>query len=328
MRKNFLAGTGFAASAPAEGGGIAMYSPAFYAACTVGGVLSCGLTHTLVTPLDVVKCNMQARQLLRDSANRTARSRRTPAPLSRHPQVNPAKYKNIPTGFSLIVSEQGAMGLFKGWAPTAVGYSAQGACKFGFYEFFKKCVASREHSCCWRRGVVFARCRRAEQGPRPTGITPTWRAPPTRRSTRRASTWPAAPPPSSSPTWRCARSRPSRCGRRAPANSGGCRLFLRPFLHAASHPAEDTTRADTAPSLPSPGEGADQPHMGSRPQRRHAQVHRRGGLRRVRPLVFPPHTHVMSRVSHACFIPCQSIPRPDQPVGPPDSLHHDEVCSL
>lgn len=55
-------------------------------------------------------------------------------------QVNPAKYKNIPTGFSLIVGEQGAKGLFKGWAPTAVGYSAQGACKFGFYEFFKKCV--------------------------------------------------------------------------------------------------------------------------------------------------------------------------------------------
>jgi hypothetical protein len=75
LRRNFLAGAqGFAAAAPAEGGGIAMYSPAFYAACTVGGVLSCGLTHTLVTPLDVVKCNMQARQLFgqRDGANHTA----------------------------------------------------------------------------------------------------------------------------------------------------------------------------------------------------------------------------------------------------------------
>ena len=77
MRKNFLAGTGFAASAPAEGGGIAMYSPAFYAACTVGGVLSCGLTHTLVTPLDVVKCNMQARQLW-FASSRLQLSRATP----------------------------------------------------------------------------------------------------------------------------------------------------------------------------------------------------------------------------------------------------------
>jgi solute carrier family 25 phosphate transporter 3 len=38
---------------------IPMYSPAFYAACTVGGISSCGLTHMAVTPLDLVKCNMQ-----------------------------------------------------------------------------------------------------------------------------------------------------------------------------------------------------------------------------------------------------------------------------
>ncbi|AQK70318.1 hypothetical protein ZEAMMB73_Zm00001d016206 [Zea mays] len=36
-----------------------MYSPAFYAACTAGGIASCGLTHMAVTPLDLVKCNMQ-----------------------------------------------------------------------------------------------------------------------------------------------------------------------------------------------------------------------------------------------------------------------------
>jgi solute carrier family 25 phosphate transporter 3 len=55
--------------------------------------------------------------------------------------VDPARFKSIPVGFNLILAEQGAKGLFKGWAPTAIGYSAQGACKFGFYEFFKKCVA-------------------------------------------------------------------------------------------------------------------------------------------------------------------------------------------
>lgn len=49
----------FVVPAPSEPGKIAMYSPAFYAACTVGGILSCGLTHTAVTPLDLVKCNMQ-----------------------------------------------------------------------------------------------------------------------------------------------------------------------------------------------------------------------------------------------------------------------------
>ena len=34
-------------------------SPKFYALCAVGGALSCGLTHTAVTPLDLVKCRLQ-----------------------------------------------------------------------------------------------------------------------------------------------------------------------------------------------------------------------------------------------------------------------------
>ena len=71
-RKNFLAGRGFAASAPQEPGKIVMYSPEFYAACTAGGIVACGATHTAVTPLDIVKCNMQAR-LRRRSRSRRAR---------------------------------------------------------------------------------------------------------------------------------------------------------------------------------------------------------------------------------------------------------------
>eukprot|EP01025_Chloroclados_australasicus_P024448 TRINITY_DN2450_c0_g1_i1.p2 TRINITY_DN2450_c0_g1~~TRINITY_DN2450_c0_g1_i1.p2 ORF type:complete len:337 (-),score=32.58 TRINITY_DN2450_c0_g1_i1:252-1262(-) len=90
---------------------IAMHSSAFYQACTIGGILSCGLTHMAVTPLDVVKCNLQ---------------------------TDPAKYKNIGTGFGVVMKESGVTGLFKGWFPTLIGYSFQGACKFGFYEFFKK----------------------------------------------------------------------------------------------------------------------------------------------------------------------------------------------
>jgi len=38
---------------------IRMFSPAYYGACSAGGVFSCGLTHMAVTPLDLVKCNMQ-----------------------------------------------------------------------------------------------------------------------------------------------------------------------------------------------------------------------------------------------------------------------------
>ncbi|XP_050270666.1 mitochondrial phosphate carrier protein 3, mitochondrial-like isoform X3 [Quercus robur] len=100
----------FVVPAPNEPGKIEMYSPAFYAACTAGGILSCGLTHTAVTPLDLVKCNMQ---------------------------IDPAKYKSISSGFGVLYKDQGFKGFFRGWVPTLLGYSAQGACKYGFYEFFK-----------------------------------------------------------------------------------------------------------------------------------------------------------------------------------------------
>jgi len=82
----------------------------FYALCGVGGMLSCGLTHTLVVPLDLVKCRLQ---------------------------VDKAKYQNLGTGFKITMAEDGMRGLAKGWAPTLIGYSAQGVGKFGFYEGFK-----------------------------------------------------------------------------------------------------------------------------------------------------------------------------------------------
>lgn len=38
-------------AAPAEPGAIKMYSPEYYFTCALGGVVSCGATHTAVTPL-------------------------------------------------------------------------------------------------------------------------------------------------------------------------------------------------------------------------------------------------------------------------------------
>lgn len=52
-------------------------------------------------------------------------------------QVNPGKYKSMFNGFSVTVREDGLRGLGRGWAPTFIGYSMQGLCKFGFYELFK-----------------------------------------------------------------------------------------------------------------------------------------------------------------------------------------------
>merc|ERR1712187_605356 len=79
-------------------------SPKFYALCAFGGLLSCGLTHTAVVPLDLVKCRLQ---------------------------VDAAKYKNLSTGFKITMAEDGARGLAKGWAPKLRGDSVQGVGKLG-----------------------------------------------------------------------------------------------------------------------------------------------------------------------------------------------------
>lgn len=128
----------FFVPAPSEPGKIEMYSPAFYAACTAGGILSCGLTHMAVTPLDLVKCNMQ---------------------------IDPAKYKSISSGFGVLLKEQGVRGFFRGWVPTLLGYSAQGACKFGFYEFFKKYysdIAGPEYAAKYKTLIYLAGSASAE----------------------------------------------------------------------------------------------------------------------------------------------------------------------
>lgn len=103
------------AFAAGDSGSVVYGSAEFYAKCALGGALSCGLTHTAVVPLDLVKCRIQ---------------------------VDAAKYKSIGTGFKVTVAEEGVRGLAKGWFPTLVGYSIQGVGKFGFYELFKVLYAN------------------------------------------------------------------------------------------------------------------------------------------------------------------------------------------
>lgn len=102
----------------------------YYLKCCVGGILSCGLTHLAVTPLDVAKCNMQ---------------------------VDPTKYKGLIGSIKTIMAEEGSAALFKGWLPTLIGYSAQGCFKFGLYEFFKDYYANLvgEKAAAEYRGMIW-----------------------------------------------------------------------------------------------------------------------------------------------------------------------------
>lgn len=109
-KKNLVAGREIQAAATPTGESCEFGSNKYFALCSIGGILSCGTTHTFVVPLDLVKCRLQ---------------------------VNQDKYKNLFTGFKITVAEEGVRGLAKGWAPTLYGYSAQGMFKFGLYEVFK-----------------------------------------------------------------------------------------------------------------------------------------------------------------------------------------------
>lgn len=127
-----------AASAAVEGDSCEFGSPKYYALCGIGGILSCGLTHTLVVPLDLVKCRLQ---------------------------VDPGKYKSVLNGFKVTIAEEGTRALAKGWAPTFFGYSAQGLCKFGFYEYFKITYANilgEENAFLWRTSLYLAASASAE----------------------------------------------------------------------------------------------------------------------------------------------------------------------
>ena len=88
-----------------------------------------------MVPLDVVKCRIQVS--LTHTRAHTHTELYFVIVLYFFVKVNPTKYVNTKTGFKLTVREDGLRGLARGWAPTLVGYSLQGMCKFGFYEVFK-----------------------------------------------------------------------------------------------------------------------------------------------------------------------------------------------
>lgn len=126
------------AAAAVQGDSCAYGSPKFFALCAFGGAISCGFTHTAVVPLDLVKCRLQ---------------------------VDPDKYKSIFRGFKITIKEEGTRGLAKGWAPTFIGYSMQGLCKFGFYEVFKVLYSGllgEENSYLWRTSLYLASSASAE----------------------------------------------------------------------------------------------------------------------------------------------------------------------
>lgn len=83
-----------------------------YAKFALAGAIGCGFTHGAMTPIDVVKTKIQ---------------------------LEPTVYnKGMIGSFKQVIQNEGAGALLTGLGPTVLGYSLQGAFKFGGYELFKK----------------------------------------------------------------------------------------------------------------------------------------------------------------------------------------------
>ncbi|CAH6723345.1 mitochondrial phosphate carrier protein [[Candida] jaroonii] len=88
------------------------YTVSDYAKFALAGAMGCGVTHGAMTPIDVIKTRIQ---------------------------LEPTVYNTGMVGsFKKIVGAEGVGALLTGLGPTILGYSLQGAFKFGGYELFKK----------------------------------------------------------------------------------------------------------------------------------------------------------------------------------------------
>ncbi|CAL9737454.1 mitochondrial phosphate carrier protein [Monosporozyma servazzii] len=91
---------------------VPQYAASDYFKFALAGAIGCGSTHSSLVPIDVVKTRIQ---------------------------LEPTIYNQGMVGsFKKIIAEEGAGALLTGFGPTLLGYSIQGAFKFGGYEVFKK----------------------------------------------------------------------------------------------------------------------------------------------------------------------------------------------
>ena len=77
----------------------------------LAGALCASSVHLILTPIDVIKTNMQTK---------------------------PEKYPDPFTSFRTVLEEGGASGFFAGWIPTFVGFFIQGGVSYTAIEFFRR----------------------------------------------------------------------------------------------------------------------------------------------------------------------------------------------
>jgi len=192
-----LASAGAAKTASkAAPGKIELYSSKYYYTCALGGAVACGATHGFVTPLDLVKCRKQVRTRFHlVCVNMCAAQELTPKPSRTLPRARrltrtstsrtwTAGRRSTPRAVSVASSASFSLALKRacrsaraltavpdsrarstGFTPTLIGYSMQGAAKYGFYEFFKKTysdMAGPENAVKYKDAIFLAGSASAE----------------------------------------------------------------------------------------------------------------------------------------------------------------------
>eukprot|EP01089_Gocevia_fonbrunei_P013796 TRINITY_DN361_c0_g1_i5.p1 TRINITY_DN361_c0_g1~~TRINITY_DN361_c0_g1_i5.p1 ORF type:complete len:313 (+),score=18.51 TRINITY_DN361_c0_g1_i5:137-1075(+) len=84
--------------------------PLTYVRYALAGSLCVASAHMILVPIDVVKTRMQ---------------------------LDKGRYSGLLNGFKVMLQQEGASSLRRGFRPTVAGYLLQGAAKFGFFELFK-----------------------------------------------------------------------------------------------------------------------------------------------------------------------------------------------
>lgn len=80
-------------------------------------------------------------------------------------QVDSRLYTGNFQAWGKIYRGEGVRGIFTGWSPTLLGYSAQGGFKYGWYEYFKKTyseMAGLEAAAKYKTGLYLAASASAE----------------------------------------------------------------------------------------------------------------------------------------------------------------------
>ncbi|MCJ1310590.1 hypothetical protein MMC25_004255 [Agyrium rufum] len=116
-----------------KSGGIQPFSKEYFAACTIGGIIGRHSDTALTTTWE---------PLLQSSAQFSS-SRSLYQGVKCRRQVDPKIYTSNVSAWRSIYAKEGLRGVFFGWSPTFVGYSLQGAGKYGFYEVFKYTYGER-----------------------------------------------------------------------------------------------------------------------------------------------------------------------------------------